>query len=96
MGGTTRTIECVQASYLNDSETRAIGDDLAVFDLHVEFFDFRHAQIAQGFGRDFDGACGGVFPRLCAGADDFRDAIDACLRGFLGHVRLLIPERSGL
>ena len=66
-------------------DARAVGHDLAVFDLHVELGDFGHAQVAQRLGRGLHGALGRVFPRHLAGADDFGDPVDGCFCTLLGH-----------
>jgi hypothetical protein len=81
----------------------AVGDDFAVFNLHVELADLSDAQIAQLLGRCLDGAFRCILPRYWARADDFRDTVDAGFNLFLGHVacscRLRgmepVPDASG-
>ena len=66
---------------------RAISDDLAVLDLHVELADFGDAQVAQRRRSGLDGVLRGVLPRDLARADDVRDAVDGGVGSLLlGHV----------
>jgi hypothetical protein len=53
---------------LNDKDTRAILDDLAAIDPHVELSDFRNAQIAQRIRSDFHCILRGILPGIRAGA----------------------------
>src|SRR4051812_24526686 len=68
-------------------KARAELRDLAVLaDAHVELGHFRDAQVAQRAAGRLHRIARRVFPRVRAGADHFRDAIDRAFT-FFGHDR---------
>src|SRR5207237_4356266 len=64
---------------------RAVGDDRAFLELHVQLDDLGDAEVTQAGGGHLDGGRGGCFPGLAARANEFDDLVDA-----LGHWGLLL------
>ena len=88
-----------------DLDLRAVGEDFAVLQLHIQLEDFRNTEVAQGLGCPLDRGRRGPLPRLGARPDELDDFVDAFCHGVLlspgravrpaGHYGGGQPERSG-
>lgn len=59
-----------------DADSRSIGFNLSVLDLHVELYHFRHPQIAQRLACTVNRSGSCFLPRLRAGSDKFDYLVD--------------------
>src|SRR5258705_9181678 len=63
----------------------SVFNDLAVIDPHVELADFGDPQITQRVRSNFHSIFRRILPRVWAGTDDFRNAVNAGFGVLLGH-----------